>query len=203
MAKHVFRSPQNSMKIILELSQMRFGRRDKFILALLIQDYNLQFKVLHRLFIKPYSIKCILQFPLCDRCRIQMGCILFGSALRFLSFGVIFFGDAWMFLEKISVKIFSFVWMFQALAFTHSQQISLMFGMVVAKRVILMDWKSTLVLSFHEWLTETVAALKLEIIHFSKIDASKKLFFTFIELCLGVYVTELQYFILLHFLYFV
>ncbi len=75
-----------------------------------------------------------------------------------------------MFLEKISVKIFSFVWMFQALAFTHSQQISLMFGMVMAKRVILMDWKSTLALSFHERLTETVAALKLEIICFSKID---------------------------------
>ncbi len=46
--------------------------------------------------------------------------------------------------------------------------------MVVAKRVILMDWKSTLTPSFQKWLTETVAALKLEIICFSEINASKK-----------------------------
>lgn len=47
-----------------------------------------------------------------------------------------------------------------------------MFGMVVAKRV--MNWKSTLPPTFHKWLTEMVAALKLEIICFARTDAFKR-----------------------------
>jgi len=51
------------------------------------------------------------------------------------------------------------------LALTHSQQWSLMFGMVEAKRVVLMDW-STLPPSFHKWLAQIFAAFKLERICF-------------------------------------
>jgi len=49
-----------------------------------------------------------------------------------------------------------------------------MFGMVVAKRVILMDWKSIVPPSFHKWLAEMVAALKLERI-FLKLMPLKKI----------------------------
>lgn len=50
---------------------------------------------------------------------------------------------------------------------------SIMFGMVVAKRGILMDWKFTLPPTFHKWLTEIAAALMLERIGFARADASK------------------------------
>jgi len=49
-----------------------------------------------------------------------------------------------------------------------------MFGMLVAKRVFLMDWKQVVPPSFHKCLAEMVAALKLERICFCKADAPKK-----------------------------
>ncbi len=56
----------------------------------------------------------------------------------------------------------------QALTLPQNQQLSLMFGMVLAKRVILMEWKSTLPPSFFKWLAEMVSSLKLERLHFSR-----------------------------------
>ncbi len=145
--------------------QKRFGRKswNRFIPALLMQDYNV------------YSLKCCIGYTIPKLNPItltlqflyyvidasaRMGCMLTLLPWDFWVLEEYFWWYSNVFGEDINpdLELAWFGCSDHTLALTHSQQLSLMFGMVEAKRVILMDW-STLPPSFHKRLAQIFCCL--------------------------------------------
>ncbi len=134
-----------------------------------------QFKVMHRLHYTKAKLNRLYPSisPLCDRCKSADGTYghIFWSCPEVSEFWKsIFRLYSHAFENEINVDadLAIFGCSDQALTWPQNQQLSLVFGMVLAKRVSLMEWKSTLPPSFFKWLAEMVSALKLERLRFSR-----------------------------------
>ncbi len=134
-----------------------------------------QFKVMHRLHYTKAKLNRLYPSisPLCDRCKSADGTYghIFWSCPEVSEFWKgVFRLYSHTFENEINVDadLAIFGCSDQALTWPQNQQLSLVFGMVLAKRMILMEWKSTLPPSFFKWLAEMVSALKLERLRFSR-----------------------------------
>uniref|UniRef100_A0A671XVP2 Reverse transcriptase domain-containing protein n=1 Tax=Sparus aurata TaxID=8175 RepID=A0A671XVP2_SPAAU len=141
----------------------------------------IQFKVIHRLHFSKTRLNRI--FPsvsaICDKCKSDVGTLghLFCSCPKLR----IFWHDIFnlysvIYSEQLTPDSLLIILGCSKFSLTlpSSLQQALMFGMVVAKRVILRDWKSASPPCFKKWLNDMVSCIYLEEIRYTLSDAHHK-----------------------------
>lgn len=138
----------------------------------------IQFKVVHRLHYSKLKLHRIYPSvsPLCDRCRGAEGSLshLFWSCPQLYTF--------WCEIFKWFSKVYGLDiapdpelallgCSETALRYSSEIQQTLLLGMVAAKKMILLDWKSPTAPCFRKWLSEMIGIIQMERIRFHKSKA--------------------------------
>lgn len=142
----------------------------------------IQFKIVHRLHYSKTRLHKIYPAvsPMCDRCQVAEGTLshAFCSCLKLQRYWEDIF--SWYSVAydhtlppEMELAIFGYSDTVSSLP--DHLQLALMLGMVVAKRIILKDWKATAPPCFQKWLAEMVSVLNLEKI---RLNESKSLNFS-------------------------
>lgn len=133
-----------------------------------------QFKVVHWLHYSKTRLNRIFPdvSPTCDRCSAADGTLgyLFWSCPMLTKFWVDIFSLYSVVYNRQMVPDSLLVILGcsnDSLSLPHTLQQALMFGMIIAKRVILKEWKSAAPPCFKRWLNDMVSCLYLEEVRFS------------------------------------
>ena len=141
----------------------------------------IQFKVIHRLHYSKPKLHRIYPAvsPLCDRCGGAEGSLshLFWSCPRLHKFWC----EIFQFLSaayEVDITPDPVLALFgcseSALELSTAIQQALMLGMVAAKKMILLDWKSPTPPCFRKWLNEVTGIIQMEWLRFHKSNSQKR-----------------------------
>lgn len=138
------------------------------------RHHLIQFKVLHRLHYSKTKLHKIYPTvsPLCQRCKSADGTLahLFWSCPKLYDFWCSvfqWFSDMYNCVFKPDPQVALFGYSMFLLPQSMRVQHTIMYGMVIAKRLILMLWKSEAVPLFKTWLSELTSLLHMEKIRYS------------------------------------
>ncbi len=135
----------------------------------------IQFKAVHRLYYSKVRLNKIYNTisPICDRCKVTEGTLshLFWFCPNLFDF----WSSIFDFFSKVFQKVVKPDPILAILGtsgvlntFSSSQQQSLLLGMVLAKKIILLNWKSSDAPFFKTWLSELFHVIRLEDIRLSE-----------------------------------
>lgn len=141
----------------------------------------IQYKVIHRLYYSKAKLNKIFPSvsPMCDRCKTNIGTLghLFYMCPVLTNF---WSGIFCMYNSIYNVTIMPDVLIVllgcsdQTSTLPSSIQQAIKFGMVIAKRVILREWKAVTPPSIHKWLNDMTSCLYLEEIRYNLSDQRDK-----------------------------
>lgn len=141
----------------------------------------IQFKVLHRLHYSKTRLNRLFPSisPMCDKCKAGDGTL--GHLFFLCPMLQTFWSDIFKLYSTVYKKILKpdiltviLGYSDQTLSCSKSLQQAIMFGMVIAKRVILKEWKATTPPIYTKWLNEVMSCLYLEEIRYKLTDNHDK-----------------------------
>lgn len=148
-----------------------------------VRHQLIQFKVLHRLHYSKTKLHRIYPSisPLCDRCKSAEGSLahLFWTCPSLYNFwSEIFkwFSDIYNCEFKPDPNIALFGYSRSLLTQSFSVQNTFMYGVIIAKRLILRLWKSETAPTFKDWLSELTGVLHLERLRYGLLNRLKVFF---------------------------
>lgn len=141
----------------------------------------IQYKVIHRLHYSKTKLNKIFPSisPRCDRCSSAEGTLahLFWFCPKLFGFWSLIFD--WFskcysrtILPNQNLAIFGCST--ESLSYTSDMQTALHLGMVVAKKLVLLNWKSTSPPTFDHWLKEMLSAIQMERLRLHKLDKQNR-----------------------------
>ena len=141
----------------------------------------IQFKILHRFYFSKTRLNKIYSSvsPLCDWCQTSEG------SLSHLIWSCPVLHDYWVgifhwFSEAFNVdivpdyKLAIFGYFDSSVSFSSAQQQALLAGMVAAKKVILLSWKSPVAPCFKRWLSEMLFIIQMDRLHCNDTKSYKR-----------------------------
>ena len=147
------------------------------------RHHLIQFKVMHRLHYSKTKLHRIYPTvsPLCDRCKAADGSLthLFWTCPKLYVFwcGIFkWFSEMYNCVFKPEPEVALFGYSLSLLPQSIPVQHTIMYGMLIAKRLILMLWKSETVPLFKTWLSELTSLLHMEKIRYSLTNNLKQFY---------------------------
>ncbi len=139
----------------------------------------IDFKVVHRLHYSNLRLHRIFPSvsPLCDRCQASGGTLshaFWSCPLLTLFWDKIFDSKAYMCTLRPDAELAIFGCSQTTADLSTASQQSLMLGMTVAKRFILMEWKSTFPPSSQRWLADMTSVIQMEKLRFMRTNSTGK-----------------------------
>lgn len=141
----------------------------------------IQFKVVHRLHYSKLKLHKIypLVSPMCDRCKVAEGTLshAFWFCTQLTGFWdklFDWFSRAYKTTLQPDAELALLGCSQSTANIPTAMRQSLMLGSIVAKRLILMDWKSTSPPSFQRWLTDMTSVIQMEKLRFTRANSLEK-----------------------------
>lgn len=159
---------------------------DRALIGIKLSSVNarlqlIQFKVMHRLHYSKTRLNRLFPSisPLCDKCNVgdgTLGHLFFLCPILQIFWSEIFKLYSTVYNKVLKPDILTVILgcSDQTLLCSKSLQQAIMFGMTIAKRVILREWKASTPPSYSRWLNEVMSCLYLEEIRYKLTDNHDK-----------------------------